>query len=115
LGFISDAISQIKLKQYEAAAKTLSDHLNEEGLREASKISLMEWIAECYLKVEKKHEAAMWLERAARSALQCDELTEIEKKRLVSNQLSQAIDYYYTENDTEGLKRASTLKYSMQF
>jgi hypothetical protein len=113
LGFIADALTLIRQKQYESAAKALTEHVNDADIKATSRISLMEWIAECYSKTDNKHEAARWLESAAKSALACDDYSDYEKKRVAMRQLEQAIDYYYTENDTQGFKRVTALKHSM--
>ena len=67
MGFISDALEQIKLGQYKSAADILKDNLQDPGLKPSAKIDLMEWIADCYSKEEEPGEASKWFEMAAKA------------------------------------------------
>jgi hypothetical protein len=114
LGYIADALNLIRSKQYESAAKALMDHVNDSDVGPSSRISIMEWIAECYTKTDNRAEAARWSETAARSAMDCEELSDYERRRIVLRQLEQAMELYYRENDTQAFKRVSALKHSVR-
>ena len=81
MGFISDALEQIRLGQYKSAAVILKENLQDAGLKPSAKIDLMEWIADCYSKDEEPGEATKWFENAAKALLESSDIPQIEKKR----------------------------------
>lgn len=113
MGFIAEALWQIKQGEYRTAAKVLSDNLHENGLNPVSKISLMEWIAECYNKCDEGIEAAKWFELASKATLDCVDLPHLEKKRKAVRELEKAIECYKVTNDLEGIKRVTRLKFTL--
>lgn len=112
MGFISEALWQIKQGEYKAAAKVLSENL-ENGLNPVSKISLMEWIAECYMKCDEGIEAARWFETAGKAVLECPEIPSVEKRKKAIRELEKAIDCYKNANNLTEIKRVTLLKYSL--
>lgn len=112
MGFISEALWQIKQGEYKAAAKVLSENLDK-GLNPTSLVSLMEWIAECYLKCGEETEAATWFEKAGKAVLECPEMSDIEKSKKAIRELEKAIDCYKNANNVNEIKRVTLLKYSL--
>jgi hypothetical protein len=113
LGFISDALEQIKLGQYKNAAVILRENLEDPGLKPSAKIDLMEWIADCYSKEDEPGEASKWFENAARASLESKEIPQIERKRKAVKDLEKAVECCKTLNDIEGIKRLTKLKFSL--
>jgi Tfp pilus assembly protein PilF len=113
LGFIAESIFLMKRNKFAEAAKLLEAHVNDPGLKPASRIGIMAWIGECYVKGEELQSAGNWFEKAGRAALSCQEMAkEVREKRAVS-ELDQAISYYEAVDDIKGMSRAATLKYSI--
>jgi hypothetical protein len=111
LSYIAEAITQIRQGDFESAAKILSGHLRDEGMRPDSKLSLMEWIADCYAKSQNRREAGRWFELAAEAARDCRQMAEYQRKRKAVYELSQALECYLADNNVEGIRRVSRLKY----
>ena len=82
MGFISDALEQIKLGQVKSAAVILEENLQDAGLKPSARFfDLMEWIADCYSKEEEPGEASKWFESAAKAVLDSTDMPLIERKR----------------------------------
>jgi hypothetical protein len=113
LGFVAESIFLMKRNEFVSAARLLESHVNDVGLKPASRIGIMAWIAECYVKAENLQNAGKWYEMAGRAALSCQELArEVREKRAIS-ELEQAISYYEAVDDVKGMSRAASLKYSL--
>ncbi|MCL5068011.1 MAG: hypothetical protein M1368_06630 [Thaumarchaeota archaeon] len=112
MGFITEALWQIKQGEYKSAAKVLTENLDN-GLNPTSRISLMEWIAECYLKCEELLLAANWFEKAGVSILECPEIPNLERRRKAIRALEKALDCHKDANNTTEIKRITLLKYSL--
>jgi hypothetical protein len=113
MGFIAESIFLMKRNQFGAAARLLESHVNDPELKPASRIGIMAWIGECYVKSEELKRAANWFEKAGRTALICKELAkEVREKRAIS-EFEQAIAYYEAVDDISGMSRAAALKYSL--
>ncbi len=113
MGFVADALWQIKLGDYRSAAALLETHLKDEGLKPVSKVSLMEWAADCYCKCEEHGEAAKWFELAGQTVLECPGVAPFESKRKAATFFERALDCHRSINDIQGIKRTAALKYSL--
>jgi TolA-binding protein len=113
LGFLSDALALMKMRQYLEAAKLMQSHLNDHDIIPSAKIGLMSWIGECYAKAENKSEAGHWYEEAARAALACKTIPESEKIRKAKDELEVALAHYEAINDRKGMGRVASLKYGL--
>ena len=113
MGFVADSLNLIRLNRYEAAAKLIERHLEDQEITRASKIGLMSWIGECYLRMEDRGRAARWFEAAGRSALSCTELSEVERERRAMLEFEQALSLFEAVSDLDGMKRVASAKYSL--
>lgn len=113
LGFLSDALALMKMRQYLEAAKLMQSHLNDPDIIPSAKIGLMSWIGECYAKSENRHEAGHWYEEAGRAALACKTIPESEKMRKARDELEVALAHYEAINDLKGMGRVASLKYGL--
>ncbi|MHB1869114.1 MAG: hypothetical protein ACYCPP_09245 [Nitrososphaerales archaeon] len=113
MGFISEALEQIKLGQYKSAAVILKENLRDPTLKASPKIDLMEWIADCYSKEEEPGKASKWFENAARAILESRDIPQIERKRKAIKDIEKAVDCSKTSNDIEEIKGLTKLKFSL--
>jgi hypothetical protein len=113
MGFISDALEQIKLKRYKSAATILEQNLNNQGLKPSARVELMEWTADCYSKEGEPEMASKWFESAARAALEARDIPQIERKPKAVKDVDRAIECLNAKNDLEEIKRLSKFKYSL--
>jgi hypothetical protein len=113
MGFLSEAIQQMKMNNFGEAAKMLESHLNDQGLKSSAKISVMSWISECYQKVEDRALAAKWAEQAGRAALTCMDIPREEKMKRAREEFERALGYYEAINDVSGMGRMAGLKYGL--
>jgi hypothetical protein len=113
MGFVAEALFLMKSNKFSSAAKLLESHVNDQTIKPTAKIGIMAWIGECYLKSEDPGEAAMWFEKAGRSALACKDLSPGEKRKRAMLEIDQAITYYEAVDDVKGMGRMAALKYSM--
>ena len=113
MGFISDALEQIKLGQYKSAAVILEENLQDAGLKPSAKTDLMEWIADCYSKEEEPGEASKWFESAAKAILDSTDMSLIERKRKAVKAIEKAVDCCKAQNDIVGIKRLTKMKFSL--
>lgn len=114
MGFVAEALEQIKLGQYKAAAAILKENLEDPTLKSAAKIDLMEWIADCYQKEDEFMEGSNWFESAAKKVLELKETPSIEKNRRALEDIEKAIDCCKSQNDIPGIKRLTKLKLSLK-
>ncbi|HZW57222.1 MAG TPA: hypothetical protein VFF30_13105 [Nitrososphaerales archaeon] len=114
MGFVSESLDLIRLNRFMTAAKLIEQHLGDSGISPASKIGLMSWIGECYVKMEDRGRAAAWFEMAGRAALSCKELDEQERQKRALQEFEQALAYFEAVSDLEGMKRVAAIKYGMR-
>ena len=114
MGFMSEAIVQIRMKNYAVATKILSAHLNDLGLKQSSRITLMEWIGECFANAGERTKAAAWFENAARSILECSEIPKFDKRQRAIKDIEKAFDAYSSEDDLNGIKRIAVFRHSLR-
>jgi hypothetical protein len=113
MGYMAEAMVQMHMKNYNGAIKLLSAHVSDPDLKESSRITLMEWIAECLCKGGDRTRAGMWFEKAAKSALSCDELPRFDKRKRTLDNIEKAFEAYSSENNIGGIKRVSVIKHSL--
>lgn len=113
MGFVAEAMLLTKTNNFGAAAKLLESHVNDSALKQSSKIGLMSWIAECYLKSEEKAQAAKWYELAGRAALECKDIPRYEKIKRAKEEFEHAMTYYEAVNDFNGMGRMASMKYGL--
>lgn len=113
MGFVEEALLQMKGGDYGGAAKTLSSHVDDSDLKPVPRISIVEWVGECYSKCDQTSEAALWYERAGKLALECKEIPPLDKKKKALQNFERAMDCYKSSNNLEGIRRISVLKYSI--
>ncbi len=113
MGFIAEALFLIKRNNFSSAAKLLQYHVNDAGLKPASRIGIMAWIGECYLKAENLESAANWFERAGNTALACRYIPQTEREKRAKSEFEQAINYYGAIDNIKGMARVAAIKYSL--
>lgn len=113
MGYMAEAMVQMHMKNYNGAIKLLSAHVADPDLKESSRITLMEWIAECLSKGGERTRAGMWFEKAARSTLACNELPRFDKRKRALDNIEKAFEAYSSENDIRGIKSVSVIKHSL--
>ncbi len=113
MGFISDALEQIRLKQYKSAALIIEQKVNDQSLKPSSRVELMEWTADCYAKGSEPEMAAEWFENAAKAALDARDIPETERKPKAVKNLERAIECLNAKDHLDEIKRLTKLKYSL--
>ncbi|MHB8567614.1 MAG: hypothetical protein ACYC7D_13460 [Nitrososphaerales archaeon] len=113
MGFMAEAIMQIRMNNYGHASRILLAQLSDPKLKQSSKIILMEWIGECLSKAGEREKAATWFEKAARSTLDCAEISRFDKRQRALNDIEKAFEGYSSENDYNGIKRVALIKHSL--
>ncbi|MGI0080315.1 MAG: hypothetical protein ACRECH_11890 [Nitrososphaerales archaeon] len=113
MGFVVEALWQIKLGEFKSAASLLETHLKDEGLKPVSRLSLMEWAADCYCKCQEHGQAAKWFEVAGRTVLECPGLAPFERRSKAAAFFERALECHRVANDIQGIKRISALRYSL--
>lgn len=113
MGFVSDALEQIRLKQYKSAASIIEQNLNNQGLKPSARVELMEWTADCYAKGSEPETAAKWFENAAKAALDARDIPETERKPKAIKNLDLAIECLNAKDNLDEIKRLTKLKYSL--
>jgi tetratricopeptide (TPR) repeat protein len=114
LGFVTEALEQIRLGQYARAAEILKENLQDSTLKPSARIDLMEWIADCYSKEEEYAEATNWFETAANAVLEFSEIPNIEKRRRAMKDIEKALECCKSQNDIAGIKRLTKMKFSLK-
>jgi len=113
MGFVEEALLRIKAGDHRSAAEILIAHVDDQDLKKVARINLMEWIGESYSKCDEKGEAAIWYEKAGNALLEAKEIASYERKKNALQDFERAVDCYKSENDKEGIRRVSVLKYSL--
>ncbi len=101
------------MKNYDVATRILSSHLNDPGLKQSSRVTLMEWIGECFTKLGDRARAAVWFEKAARSTLECEDIPKFDKRQRAIEDIEKAFDAYSSQDDLNGIKRIAVIKHSL--
>ena len=113
MGFVAEALAQIKTGDYHSAAKTLEEHVNDVDLKADSKVNIMEWIGECYSKCDEPKNSALWYERSGRLILESKEMPSFERNKKAIQDFEKAMESCKVANDVEGIKRLAGLKYAV--
>lgn len=113
MGFVTEAMEQIKLGGYKRAAEILKENLSDPSIKGSSKLDLMEWIADCYSKEEEFLESSHWYESAAKASLEA-KVSSVERTRRAIKDIEKAIEQAKTRNDIPEIKRLTKLKYSLK-
>ncbi len=113
MGFVEEALLLIKAGDHRTAAKILTEHVDDPDLKKVARINVMEWIGESYSKCDEKGDAAIWYEKAGNAILETKEMASFERKKKALQDFERAMDCYKSENDKDGIRRVSVLKYSL--
>jgi len=113
MGFVEEALLLIKAGDHRTAAKVLREHVDDPDLKKAARINIMEWIGESYSKCDDKGNAAIWYEKAGKAVLETKEMASFERKKKALQDFEKAMDCYKSEDDKDGIRRVSVLKYSL--
>ena len=113
MGFVEEALLLIKAGDHRAAAKILTEHVDDADLKKLARINVMEWIGESYSKCDEKDDAAVWFEKAGKAYLETKEIASFERKKKALQDFERALDCYKSDNNKNGIKRVSVLKYSL--
>jgi tetratricopeptide (TPR) repeat protein len=110
MGFFTDSLYLMKLGRYLSAAELLESHLKDENLKQSSRSNVMAILGDCYLKLGDRREAGRWFELSAKTALQSDDLSQIEKEELALREFEEAMECYKKDDDIDGMGRLASLK-----